>query len=141
MLVLVGSSSTSKTRACWQAVQPLATAGWRLWHPYDPTRPGLRPRSPPCKASCPARSPRPSAPCPPSQTMRRSGSWGQAATAVVDDSLSHGAPLERFLYPDSEGLMGGRWSAADFVVPCSVPRRPPERVRWSAQYSDLPELE
>ncbi|GAA2781507.1 hypothetical protein GCM10010441_03030 [Kitasatospora paracochleata] len=39
MLVLVGSSSTSKTRACWQAVQPLATAGWRLWHPYDPTRP------------------------------------------------------------------------------------------------------
>ncbi|MFE6052711.1 hypothetical protein ACFQ6N_18300 [Kitasatospora sp. NPDC056446] len=38
MVVLVGSSSTGKTRACWEAVQPLAAAGWRLWHPYDPTR-------------------------------------------------------------------------------------------------------
>ncbi|MBL1110688.1 hypothetical protein JK361_40185, partial [Streptomyces sp. 5-8] len=38
MLVLVGSSSTGKTRACWEAVQPLAAKGWRLWHPYDPTR-------------------------------------------------------------------------------------------------------
>jgi hypothetical protein len=38
MRVLVGSSSTGKTRACWEAVQPLAAAGWRLWHPYDPTR-------------------------------------------------------------------------------------------------------
>ncbi len=38
MLVLVGSSSTGKTRACWEAVQPLAAQGWRLWHPYDPTR-------------------------------------------------------------------------------------------------------
>ncbi|MFD0377320.1 helix-turn-helix domain-containing protein [Streptomyces sp. NPDC127112] len=38
MLVLVGSSSTGKTRACWEAVQPLAVRGWRLWHPYDPTR-------------------------------------------------------------------------------------------------------
>ncbi|MFJ8556962.1 helix-turn-helix domain-containing protein [Streptomyces microflavus] len=38
MLVLVGSSSTGKTRACWEAVQPLAETGWRLWHPYDPTR-------------------------------------------------------------------------------------------------------
>ncbi|NYV73947.1 helix-turn-helix transcriptional regulator [Streptomyces sp. UH6] len=38
MLVLVGSSSTGKTRACWEAVQPLAERGWRLWHPYDPTR-------------------------------------------------------------------------------------------------------
>ncbi|MFE4971316.1 helix-turn-helix domain-containing protein [Kitasatospora sp. NPDC056651] len=37
MLVLVGSSSTGKTRACWEAVQPLAAEGWRLWHPYDPT--------------------------------------------------------------------------------------------------------
>ncbi|MBL1109739.1 helix-turn-helix transcriptional regulator [Streptomyces sp. 5-8] len=37
MLVLVGSSSTGKTRACWEAVQPLAAYGWRLWHPYDPT--------------------------------------------------------------------------------------------------------
>ncbi|MFF0001752.1 hypothetical protein [Streptomyces avermitilis] len=38
MLLLVGSSSTGKTRACWEAVQPLAAQGWRLWHPYDPTR-------------------------------------------------------------------------------------------------------
>lgn len=37
MAVLVGTSSTGKTRACWEAVQPLAAAGWRLWHPYDPT--------------------------------------------------------------------------------------------------------
>ncbi|MGQ5640460.1 MULTISPECIES: tetratricopeptide repeat protein [unclassified Streptomyces] len=38
MLVLVGDSSTGKTRACWEAVQPLAELGWRLWHPFDPTR-------------------------------------------------------------------------------------------------------
>ncbi|MGC4982605.1 tetratricopeptide repeat protein, partial [Streptomyces sp. DT193] len=38
MVVLVGSSSTGKTRACWEAVQPLADEGWRLWHPFDPTR-------------------------------------------------------------------------------------------------------
>ncbi|MGW1563382.1 hypothetical protein ACWCQ1_43900 [Streptomyces sp. NPDC002144] len=38
MLVLVGSSSTGKTRACWEAVQPLAGTDWRLWHPFDPTR-------------------------------------------------------------------------------------------------------
>ncbi|WP_030277610.1 helix-turn-helix domain-containing protein, partial [Streptomyces sp. NRRL B-24484] len=38
MLVLVGSSSTGKTRACWEAVQPLAALGWRLWHPHDPGR-------------------------------------------------------------------------------------------------------
>ncbi|CAN3983357.1 hypothetical protein [Kitasatospora purpeofusca] len=38
LLVLVGSSSTGKTRACWEAVQPLAAQGWRLWHPFDPTR-------------------------------------------------------------------------------------------------------
>ncbi|MFB6627230.1 helix-turn-helix domain-containing protein [Streptomyces sp. NPDC056374] len=37
-VVLVGGSSTGKTRACWEAVQPLAAAGWRLWHPFDPTR-------------------------------------------------------------------------------------------------------
>ncbi|OIK07920.1 hypothetical protein BIV23_02365 [Streptomyces monashensis] len=40
MAVLVGSSSTGKTRACWEAVQPLASLGWRLWHPFDPTRAG-----------------------------------------------------------------------------------------------------
>ncbi|WP_405827367.1 hypothetical protein [Streptomyces sp. NBC_00105] len=38
MLVLVGTSSTGKTRACWEAVQPLADRGWRLWHPFDQTR-------------------------------------------------------------------------------------------------------
>ncbi|MGW2922849.1 helix-turn-helix domain-containing protein [Streptomyces angustmyceticus] len=38
MAVLAGSSSTGKTRACWEAVQSLAEAGWRLWHPFDPTR-------------------------------------------------------------------------------------------------------
>ncbi|MFE7539864.1 hypothetical protein [Streptomyces platensis] len=38
MLILIGSSSTGKTRACWEAVQPLAAEGWRLWHPFDPTR-------------------------------------------------------------------------------------------------------
>ncbi|MEU4494222.1 helix-turn-helix domain-containing protein [Streptomyces sp. NPDC023998] len=38
LVVLVGSSSTGKTRACWEAVQPLAEHGWRLWHPFDPTR-------------------------------------------------------------------------------------------------------
>ncbi|MFI1684164.1 helix-turn-helix domain-containing protein, partial [Streptomyces sp. NPDC020794] len=38
ILVLVGTSSTGKTRACWEAVQPLAAKGWRLWHPFDPTR-------------------------------------------------------------------------------------------------------
>ncbi|MGW9454313.1 helix-turn-helix domain-containing protein [Streptomyces sp. NPDC055632] len=37
-VVLVGSSSTGKTRACWETIQPLAAAGWRLWHPFDPTR-------------------------------------------------------------------------------------------------------
>lgn len=38
IVVLVGSSSTGKTRACWEAVQPLADEKWRLWHPFDPTR-------------------------------------------------------------------------------------------------------
>lgn len=38
MVVLVGSSSTGKTRACWEAVQPLGPDGWALWHPFDPTR-------------------------------------------------------------------------------------------------------
>jgi hypothetical protein len=38
LCVLVGESSTGKTRACWEAIQPLAAEGWRLWHPFDPTR-------------------------------------------------------------------------------------------------------
>jgi hypothetical protein len=37
LVVLVGGSSTGKTRACWEAVQRLA--GWRLWHPLSPGRP------------------------------------------------------------------------------------------------------
>ena len=39
--VLVGGSSTGKTRACWEALQLLRgqKPGWRLWHPIDPTRP------------------------------------------------------------------------------------------------------
>ncbi|WP_405681194.1 helix-turn-helix domain-containing protein [Streptomyces sp. NBC_00048] len=38
MVVLVGTSSTGKTRSCWEAVQPLAGQGWRLWHPFEPTQ-------------------------------------------------------------------------------------------------------
>ena len=39
--VLVGGSSTGKTRACWEAVALLRDQDppWRLWHPIDPTRP------------------------------------------------------------------------------------------------------
>jgi TPR repeat protein/plasmid maintenance system antidote protein VapI len=37
--MLVGSSSTGKTRACWEAIQSLPDT-WRLWHPIDPDRPG-----------------------------------------------------------------------------------------------------
>ncbi|MEU5599941.1 hypothetical protein [Streptomyces sp. NPDC020298] len=39
LVMLVGGSSTGKTRACWEAVQQLPE-GWRLWHPIDPERPG-----------------------------------------------------------------------------------------------------
>ena len=39
--VLVGGSSTGKTRACWEALGLLrAEPGWRVWHPIDPSRPG-----------------------------------------------------------------------------------------------------
>ncbi|WP_386433310.1 hypothetical protein [Streptomyces polygonati] len=38
MVVLVGDSSTGKTRACWEALRPLAEDGWRVWHPYSPGR-------------------------------------------------------------------------------------------------------
>ncbi|MGI5401305.1 tetratricopeptide repeat protein [Streptomyces sp. CA-135486] len=38
LVVLVGGSSTGKTRACWEAIHALPD-GWRLWHPFDPTRP------------------------------------------------------------------------------------------------------
>ncbi|WP_405658233.1 hypothetical protein OG379_00930 [Streptomyces sp. NBC_01166] len=37
LVTLVGGSSTGKTRACWEAVRRLPE-GWRVWHPYDPTR-------------------------------------------------------------------------------------------------------
>ena len=39
--VLVGGSSTGKTRACWEALGLLRDrpGPWRLWHPIDPTRP------------------------------------------------------------------------------------------------------
>jgi hypothetical protein len=39
--VLVGGSSTGKTRACWEALAllPDQPGPWRLWHPIDPTRP------------------------------------------------------------------------------------------------------
>ena len=36
--ILIGGSSTGKTRACWEALRRLPS-GWRLWHPFDPTRP------------------------------------------------------------------------------------------------------
>ncbi|MGI8335745.1 tetratricopeptide repeat protein [Actinomadura scrupuli] len=36
--VLVGGSSTGKTRACWETVHRLPP-GWRLWHPISPGRP------------------------------------------------------------------------------------------------------
>jgi hypothetical protein len=38
MAVLVGGSSTGKTRACWEAIQDLSDQWW-LWHPIDPSRP------------------------------------------------------------------------------------------------------
>jgi hypothetical protein len=40
--VLVGGSSTGKTRACWEALAALweHPEPWRLWHPIRPTRPG-----------------------------------------------------------------------------------------------------
>ncbi|MEY2249148.1 hypothetical protein AB8A21_40570, partial [Streptomyces sp. BF23-18] len=36
MAVLVGESSSGKTRACWEAAAELP-AGWRLWHPLNPS--------------------------------------------------------------------------------------------------------
>ncbi|MER6139484.1 hypothetical protein ABT174_05415 [Streptomyces sparsogenes] len=38
LVTLIGESSTGKTRACWEALRRLPE-GWRVWHPYDPTRP------------------------------------------------------------------------------------------------------
>ncbi|WP_203787473.1 tetratricopeptide repeat protein [Paractinoplanes rishiriensis] len=42
LITLVGGSSTGKTRACWELARHLDQGmpdRWRLWHPYDPTRP------------------------------------------------------------------------------------------------------
>ncbi|WFE47571.1 hypothetical protein [Verrucosispora sp. WMMD1129] len=42
LVTLVGESSTGKTRACWELVRYLDgqdPGRWRVWHPYDPTRP------------------------------------------------------------------------------------------------------
>ena len=41
IVVLVGGSSTGKTRACWEALELLREQDrpWRLWHPIDPGRP------------------------------------------------------------------------------------------------------
>ncbi|MGW3982100.1 hypothetical protein [Streptomyces mirabilis] len=38
LVMLVGTSSTGKTRACFEAVQHLPY-DWRLWHPINPERP------------------------------------------------------------------------------------------------------
>ena len=53
--VLVGGSSTGKTRACWEALTLLRDRdpAWRLWHPIDPSPPdaalaelaGIKPRT------------------------------------------------------------------------------------------------
>ena len=39
--MLVGGSSTGKTRACWESLALLRDQDppWRLWHPIDPSRP------------------------------------------------------------------------------------------------------
>ncbi|WP_201754488.1 tetratricopeptide repeat protein, partial [Micromonospora rubida] len=42
LVTLVGGSSTGKTRACWELAHHLdreQPGRWRLWHPFDPTRP------------------------------------------------------------------------------------------------------
>jgi hypothetical protein len=54
--MLVGGSSTGKTRACWEALALLRDQDppWQLWHPIDPSRPdaalaelpGIGPRGP-----------------------------------------------------------------------------------------------
>jgi len=41
LVVLVGGSSTGKSRTAWQALEVVREVSpeWRLWHPIDPTRP------------------------------------------------------------------------------------------------------
>ncbi|MFC4050011.1 tetratricopeptide repeat protein [Actinomadura syzygii] len=38
MVVVVGDSSTGKTRACWEAIRA-ELPDWRIWHPLAPERP------------------------------------------------------------------------------------------------------
>ncbi|MEV5470611.1 hypothetical protein AB0N37_34235 [Streptomyces griseoincarnatus] len=38
IVLLVGGSSTGKSRSCWEAVKTLPD-GWRLWHPIEPEPP------------------------------------------------------------------------------------------------------
>jgi tetratricopeptide (TPR) repeat protein len=38
MIIVVGDSSTGKTRACWEAIRAELPA-WRVWHPLAPDRP------------------------------------------------------------------------------------------------------
>ncbi|MFD9194665.1 hypothetical protein ACFWCA_41450 [Streptomyces phaeochromogenes] len=39
IVTLVGTSSSGKTRACWELMQDSRFREWRLWHPIDPSRP------------------------------------------------------------------------------------------------------
>ncbi|MFD8159697.1 trypsin-like peptidase domain-containing protein [Streptomyces malaysiensis] len=39
LVMLVGGSSTGKTRAAWEAVRSCLSDGWLLWHPLTPDRP------------------------------------------------------------------------------------------------------
>lgn len=39
LVIVVGDSSTGKTRACWEAIRTALPEGWRLWHPLTPERP------------------------------------------------------------------------------------------------------
>ncbi|MET9067784.1 hypothetical protein [Streptosporangium sandarakinum] len=38
LVMVVGGSSTGKTRACWEAIRAVLP-GWRVWHPLTPKRP------------------------------------------------------------------------------------------------------
>ncbi|MEU4607623.1 hypothetical protein AB0F43_31950 [Kribbella sp. NPDC023972] len=38
IVMVVGGSSTGKSRACWEAIRE-ALPGWRVWHPLAPDRP------------------------------------------------------------------------------------------------------
>ncbi|MCY1141577.1 hypothetical protein OWR29_26565 [Actinoplanes sp. Pm04-4] len=42
LVTLVGGPATGKSRACWELVRKIDAeqpGRWRIWHPYDPTRP------------------------------------------------------------------------------------------------------